>query len=227
VEADAPEEDVLLLDLSFWSPTAEAIQRTPSLSRWMEASDPTPPYRLLRKIIQFLSWQRGGRWLGKTPHHLEYLDALFAVFPDARVIQTHRDPLRVVPSFCSMISHGRAIFSDRVDPKEVADHLARKAVRTVTRSMDFRAKHGEGAFLDVSYTGLVSDPLKEIRRIYDFLDLSLSPETERQMQSFLDRNPQGKHGAHRYCLEDFGLDRARLAHDFEPYRTRFDVPQED
>ncbi len=226
VEAHAPEEDVLLLDLSFWSPTAEATQRTPSLSRWMEATDPIPPYQLLRKILQFLSWQREGRWLGKTPHHLEYLDALFSVFPDARVIQTHRDPLRVVPSFCSMISHGRAIFSDRVDPKEVADHLARKAVRTVTRSMDFRAKHGENAFLDVSYADLVADPLKQIRRIYDFLGLPLAPETERTMQTFLTRNPQGKHGAHRYQLEDFALDRTRLARDFEPYCSRFDVPAE-
>ena len=226
MEAHAPEEDVLLLDLSFWSPTAEATQRTPSLSRWMEQTDPVPPYRLMRKLIQLLSWQREGRWLGKTPHHLEYLDALFAVFPDAKVIQTHRDPLRVVPSFSSMITHGRRIFSDAVDPVEVASHLSRKAVRAVTRSMAFRAEHDDRAFLDVPYAELVADPMKEIRRIYDFLELSLSPQTERSMQAFLARNPQGKHGVHRYRLEDFGLDRDSLARDFAPYRDRFDIPEE-
>jgi hypothetical protein len=226
VEAHAPEEDVLLLDLSFWSPTAEATQRTPSLSRWMEQTDPVPPYRLMRKLIQLLSWQREGRWLGKTPHHLEYLDALFAVFPDARVIQTHRDPLRVVPSFSSMITHGRRIFSDAVDPVEVASHLSRKAVRAVTRSMAFRSEHGDGAFLDVPYAALVADPMKEIRRIYDFLSLALSPQTERSMQAFLARNPQGKHGVHRYRLEDFGMDRDTLAGEFAPYRDRFDIPEE-
>jgi hypothetical protein len=226
VEAHAPEEDVLLLDMSFVSPSADATLRVPTYSAWLRDVDQRPAYRYFRRLIQLLLWQRQGRWLGKTPHHLENLDALLEVFPNARIIHTHRDPVRVVASFCSMITHGRALFSDRVDPREVGAQLGAKAVRAVTRAMEVRDHAGGDAFLDVTYPDLVSDPLKEIRRITDFVGLSLEPETEGAMQDWIAGNPQNKHGVHRYRLEDFGLDRLRLEKDFEPYRSRFGIRSE-
>jgi len=226
VEAHAPEEDVLLLDMSFVSPTADATLRVPSYSAWLADVDQRPAYRTFRRLIQLLLWQREGRWLGKTPHHLENLDALLEVFPDARIIHTHRDPVRVVASFCSMIAHGRALFSDRVDPREVGAQLGAKAVRAVTRAMEVRDHVGGDAFLDVAYPDLVADPLGQIRRITDFVGLSPEPASERAMQEWIAANPQNKHGAHRYRLDDFGLDRLRLEKDFEPYRSRFGIRSE-
>jgi hypothetical protein len=223
VEAHAPEEDVLLLDLSFVSPTADATLRVPTYSAWLQDLDQRPAYRYFRRIVQLLLWQRDGRWLGKTPHHLENLDVLLDVFPAAKIIQTHRDPVRVVASFCSMMAHGHAVFSERVDPLEVGARLGDKAVRAVTRAMEVRDGAGPDSFLDVAYADLVADPLKEIRRIYDFIGLSLAPETEAAMQGWIAGNPQNKHGIHRYRLEDFGLDRARLEQRFEPYRSRFGI----
>jgi hypothetical protein len=226
VEASAPEEDVLLLDTTFVSPTADATMRVPSYSAWLRDLDSRPAYRYFRRLIQILLWQREGRWLGKTPHHLEHLDALLEVFPDARILHTHRDPVRVVASFCSMIAHGRAVFSDRVDPLEVGDQLEEKAVRAVTRAMALRDGARDGAFLDLAYPDLVADPLKAIRRVYDFLGLGLEPETEAAMQRWLAAHPQHGHGVHRYRLEDFGLDRRRLEARFAPYRSRFGVAVE-
>jgi hypothetical protein len=226
VEAHAPEEDVLLLDLSFISPTADATLCVPRYSMWIRNTDQRPAYQMLRRAIQLLLWQRPGRWLGKTPHHLENLDALLDVFPDARIIQTHRDPVRVVASYASMMAHGRAIFSDRVDPEDVGAQLADRAVRAVTRAMEIRERAPARSFLDVAYPDLLADPLKEIRRIYDFLGLALAPATEASMQRWLAANPQNKLGAHRYRLEDFRLDRAQLTRSFEPYRQRFGVAGE-
>jgi hypothetical protein len=226
IEARAPEEDVLLLDITFVSPTADATLHVPSYSRWFEEVDQRPAYRYLERILKLLLWQRPGRYLGKTPHHLEHLDVLLEVFPDARIIQTHRDPLRVVASFCSMISHGRAVFSDHVDPRAVGEQLARKAVRAVTQSMAVRDRVGADRFLDVAYADLVVDPLKQVRRIYDFAGLSLSGETEASMQSWIAGNPQDKHGRHRYRLEDFGLERGRLEELFDPYCRRFGVARD-
>jgi len=226
VEAHAPEEDVLLLDLSFVSPTADATLWIPSYSSWLRDTDQRPAYRYFRRVIQLLLWQRPGRWLGKTPHHLENLDALLDVFPDARILQTHRDPARVVASFCSMMAHGRAIFSERVDPLEVGAQLGARAVRAVTRAMAVRERAAPSSFLDVAYVDLVADPLKEVRRIYDFLGLSLAPATETSMQRWLSANPQDRRGVHRYRLEDFGLDRALLERSFEPYCSRFGVSSE-
>lgn len=226
VEAHAPEEDVLLLDLSFVSPTADATLWVPSYSSWLRDTDQRGAYRYFRRTIQLLLWQRGGRWLGKTPHHLENLDALLDVFPDAKIIHTHRDPVRVVASFCSMMAHGRALFSDRVDPHEVGAQLGERAVRAVTRAMAVRDRAAQAAFLDVAYADLLADPQKQIRRIYDFLGLSLAPATEISMQRWIAANPQDRRGVHHYRLEDFGLDRARLEPRFEPYRSRFGVPTE-
>jgi len=226
VEAHAPEEDVLLLDLSFMSPTADATLGVPRYSAWLRDTDQRPTYRYFRRAIQLLLWQRPGRWLGKTPHHLENLDVLRDVFPDAKIIHTHRDPLRVVASYASMMAHGRAIFSDRVDAHEVGAQLAGRAVRAVTRAISVRERAPGQSFLDVAYPDLLADPLKVIRRIYDFLGLSLSPATEASMQRWLAANPQNKRGVHRYRLEDFGLDRAQLEQSFEPYRQSFGVAGE-
>jgi hypothetical protein len=226
VEAHAPEEDVLLLDMTFVSPTADVTLRVPSYSAWFRQVDQRPAYRYMRRVLQLLLWQRGGRYLGKTPHHLENLDVLLDVFPDAKIIQTHRDPMRVVASFCSMMVHGRSIFSDHVDPHEVGEQLGRKAVRAVTRAMADRDRADPNAFLDIAYSDLVADPLKQVRRIYDHIGLSLSADTEREMNRWRTQNRQHKHGVHRYHLEDFGLDRTLLAREFAPYCDRFDVPAE-
>ncbi|MXX78402.1 MAG: sulfotransferase, partial [Gemmatimonadales bacterium] len=114
---DAPEEDVLLLDLAFMSQAPEAALHVPSYSRWLEARDHTRCYEYLLTMLKILHWQRpGARWVLKTPHHMEYLDIILDVFADVCVIQTHRDPKKSVPSFCSMVAHGRGIFSDHVDP---------------------------------------------------------------------------------------------------------------
>jgi len=99
-------------------------------------------------------------------------------------------------------------------------------VRAVTRAISVRERSPAACFLDVAYTDLLADPLKQIRRIYDFLGLALAPATEASMQGWLGANPQNKRGVHRYQLEDFGLDREVLARRFEPYRARFGVAAE-
>jgi len=226
VEAEEPEEDIHLLDVSFVSPAIDAIAPVPSYQAWFCEVDQLPAYRYMRRLIQLLLWQRGDRWLGKTPHHLEYLDELLSVFPDAKVIITHRDPARTVASFCSMMAHSRAMFSDRVDPIEIGKQFSSKAIRAVERSMKARARLDPGAFLDVLYQDVVADPLKEVRRVYDFIGLELEPETEAIMQLWLRNNTQTKHGVHGYRLEDFGLDRESLDPHFEAYRSQYGVPVE-
>jgi hypothetical protein len=226
VEAEAPEEDIHLLDTTFMSPAMDAIMRVPSYQAWFREADQLPAYRYMHRMIQLLLWQRGGRWLGKTPHHLEHLDELLTVYPDARIVITHRDPARTVASFCSMMAHGRAMFSDAVDADEVGAQFGAKAIRAVDRLMDVRSRRGQDSFLDVLYQDVVADPLKQVRRVYDFIGLDLSPEIEATMERWRSENSQTKHGTHRYRLEDFGLDREGLDPRFAAYREQFGVPIE-
>jgi hypothetical protein len=227
VEHDAPEEDVLLLDLSFMSQAPEAAMHVPTYAAWLEGQDHTRAYEYLRTLMQILLWQEPGRhWILKSPHHMEYLDTVLRVFPEARIVQTHRDPRTAVTSFCSMVAHGRGVFSDDVDPIEVARHWTRKVRRLMERSIAVRATADPSRFLDVSYYALVEDPIAQLRRIYDFAGIAFTADVERAARAMQARNVQHKYGRHRYRLEDFGLAREQLDRDFAFYRERYGVPTE-
>ena len=226
VEVEAPEEDVLLLDYSFLSTVPEATLRVPSYSRWLEVQDVLPAYRYLKKLLQLLQWQRSGkRWVLKSPHHLEYLDTLFTVFPGAKIVQTHRDPTITQASFCSMIAHGRGVFSDAVDPMELGREWLRKVGRLVKRALEARQRWGEDRFLDVHYRDLVHNPMEQIERVYDFAGISLLPHTREKIDHARSVNVRNKFGIHNYRLGDFGLTREIVAAEFSEYRERFSVSE--
>jgi hypothetical protein len=224
---DAPEEDVLLLDLSFMSQAPEATLHVPSYAKWLEGGDHTRAYQYLRRAMQILLAQRGGRrWVLKSPNHLEHLDVVLDVFPEARIVQTHRDPQKTMPSFCSMVAHARGLFSDDVDPHEVARHWVRKVDRLLERSSRVRTDRGHGRFLDVSYYDLAADPIAEAERVYDFAGLTLGNVARQAMTAAREHNVQHKHGRHRYSLGDFGLCEEDIERAFGDYRTRFSIPFE-
>ena len=226
IEAEAPEEDVFLLDATFISGAVDASLNVPSYTKWIREIDQVEAYRYFRRLIGLLLWQRPGRYLGKTPHHLENLDSLLEVFPDARVIHTHRDPQKVVPSFCSMMAHAGAMLSKDVDSHVVGQRVLEQTSNSVTRASTMRSRAPQGVVLDVHYADLVRDPLKEVRKIYDFVELDLDAETQASMQSWLAENPKHKNGPHRYELADFGLDANVLDERFAAYRNRFQVASE-
>jgi NAD(P)-dependent dehydrogenase (short-subunit alcohol dehydrogenase family) len=227
IEHNSPEEDVLILDYSLLSTVPEATLRVPTFSKWLETQDQRPAYRFLKRAMQLLSWQRpGGRWVLKSPHHLENLDALFAVFPQAQVIQTHRDPVVALASFCSMMAHARGMFTDRVDARDIGAHWSAKTGRMIERSLAVRREREDQGFIDVSYQDIVADPVAQMCRIYDFIGRDLDDEVERRMRGWLGSNRQHKHGRHRYQMQEFGLDRAREEQKFSEYIERFQIPLE-
>ena len=127
IEYDAPEEDVLLLDVSFLSQTAEATMHVPSYASWLEETDQSVAYEYMVRLLKLLQWQRPAkRWVLKTPHHLEFLDLVHKHFDDVQYIWTHRNVYECVPSFLSMVSYSRRLFSNAVDPQQVAKHWVRK-----------------------------------------------------------------------------------------------------
>jgi hypothetical protein len=227
VEPEAPEEDVLLLDYSFRSTVPEATLHVPSYGRWLETQDHTPAYEYMATFLRVLAAQRGPRrWILKTPHHLEYLDVLREVFPGVRIIQTHRDPVRTLASLCSMITQGRGVFSDEVDPHEVGREWSRKVGRMLERSLAVRAAVNDEGFIDVSYYDLVRDPVGEVRRLYEQLGLAWSPAALARLEATRRDNPQHKYGRHAYRLEDFGLSEQGVEPLLAAYRARFAVPPE-
>ena len=147
------------------------------------------------------------------------------MFPDAKVIHTHREPREVVPSFASMMAHTGALLTADVDARAVGRRVADQMVNSVERAIVARRTVGEGRVLDVQYTDLVGDTLGTMRRIYDFLELEWSDASVGRMQRWLGENPQHKYGRHRYTLADFGLDGDEIDDRFKAYREHFGVEQ--
>jgi hypothetical protein len=221
IDARGPEEDILLLDLAFRSTVPESTMRVPGFASWLEEQDQLPAYRYHKRLLQVLSWQRAGQWVLKTPHHLEWVDELVSVYPDALLVWTHRDPAEVVPSFCSMIAHGRGVFSDAIDPHEIGASWLRKGARMVSRAMAARERLGAGRFFDVKYGDFVRAPIETVKRIVERAGLDFTPEAERAVREAALHEKKDRHGVHRYALADFGLTDGDVDRAFADYRERF------
>jgi NAD(P)-dependent dehydrogenase (short-subunit alcohol dehydrogenase family) len=227
VEGDAPEEDVLLLDHAFMSQAPEATANVPSYARYVETHSALDSYRYLERVLKALHFQRGGQhWVLKTPHHMEFLAELLTVFPDAVIVQTHRDPQATMGSFCSMVAHGRGVFSDSVAPREVGEHWLRKVRRMIDRSAAVRDAGHAQKFIDLSYYDIVKDPVAEVRRVYAHAGLELTDAAESAMRIVTERDVQNRYGRHVYRTRDFGLSPARIEETFADYRARFAIRRE-
>jgi NAD(P)-dependent dehydrogenase (short-subunit alcohol dehydrogenase family) len=227
VESDAPEEDVLILDHAFMSQAPEATADVPTYANWLETHDVVPSYRYLLRVLKALSFQRPGKhWVLKTPHHMEFLDELLTVFPDAVIVQTHRDPQATMGSFCSMVAHGRGVFSDHVDARDVGTHWLRKVRRMIDRSLEVRDSGKQASFIDVSYYDVLKDPIAQVRRIYAHAGRTLTEEAVTAMKRVSERDVQNRYGKHVYRTRDFGLSPTRIEETFGDYRARFAIKRE-
>lgn len=156
--------------------------------------------------------------------HLEGLCSLAGVFPDAEIIQTHRDLGQVIPSACSMAAVGRSVCSDHVDPLKLGPFFlgrARRWIETIERA---RGEIPSARVFDVRFHDLMSDPIAAVGAIYDHFGRRVSAEMEAGMVRWLNENRRHKHGVHHYSLEQFGLTRAQVNEAARSYHERFEVP---
>lgn len=226
VGARLPEECVVIHSHSFLSYQFSSMYYVPSYQSWMERQDLRPAYELHRRFLQHLQWHcSADRWVLKAPPHLPELRALFAVYPDANVVLTHRDPLEVVASVASLHYVLRKTFSNAPDPLRVGPEVSGMLAGDIERGL--RARDGgcaaEERFFDVRYRSLVADPLGMVRSIYARFDLPLTSEAEERMRRYLAENPQHKEGRHNYSLAQFGLDVEQERARYRDYRERFGV----
>jgi hypothetical protein len=227
IEFEAPEEDVLLLDVSFLSTTAEATMNVPTYAAWLEKNDQSVAYAYMVKLLKLLQWQRPGkRWILKTPHHLEFLPEVKTYFGDVQFIWTHRNINECIPSFLSMVAYARILFSEEVDKKTVAAQWVRKNGYMLSKALKYRRDNERKAlFTDISYSDMVQDPMSSLDRIYKDRDERISKELWMVFHESNLRNPQGKYGNHQYDLREFGIDKDYLmefTRDYEQYKESLD-----
>ena len=226
LDAREADEEGMLLEHSFQS-FFDCYADIPSYTEWMWSHDQQPAYEHLQRMLRFIQWQKrlrgeaGRDWVLKTPHHLRQIDVLFKVFPNARVIQTHRDPLQTIPSIASFIYNLWKIHMSQPDPVRAGRQWSAIWVRGIAHSMAVRNEMPADRFLDVWFSDTLDKPLDVVRSIYDYLNISFPADTRERMQAYLEAHSREKRPVHEYGLEHYGLSEEQIKADFATYRERY------
>ena len=226
-EPDGPTECISVLNQDFKSLLWEAMANVPGYGRWLQATDHRSAYEYHRRALQVL--QSGGvrgRWSLKSPHHALHLDALTAVYPDARLVLMHRDPVVLCASVCSLITTLTRTFSDADHGRYIADHWTDILAKSIASVDEFRDANPGRRILDVHYADLVRDPLGTMGRVYAAFGDELDAPALDAMTAHVASHPKGRFGRHAYDPGEFGLDAAMIAERFRPYIERYDIALE-
>jgi len=224
------QECVRITSLEFASMLFQTVYRVPSYARWLhDEADLGPAYRIHRQMLQLLQWRcPRGRWVLKSPGHLWSLPALLAEYPDACLVATHRDPLKVLSSVTSLTTTLRAMASERIDPGDIAREWSYWNARAFDAAVAARESGlvKPEQIMDVRFGELLSDPIAVIRKIYDKFGLELTDVAADHMQRHLAENPDDKHGKHGHSFADTGLDAELEREKVRRYQEYFGVESE-
>jgi Sulfotransferase family len=224
MEAEAPDEELNLLALGFCSMGFEFSFGVPSYVQWYAQQDHRSGYRLFRKVLQTLQWLRGGhRWLLKAPSHMEQLAPLLEVFPDATVIQTHRDAVTATVSLASLTCHGARNYFDPPDPQRIGSAMS-AAVERLLHAIVLDRATGDRRFVDLHFAALMADPFEAVRGLYAHAGRAFTAEAEQAMRRWQAGHRRGRHGEHAYAARDYGIDPVERHAALAFYHRRFGVP---
>jgi hypothetical protein len=227
MRAWTPHECVAIHSYTLLSEEFVSICRIPSYEAFLHTADLGPTYGWQKRFLQHLQLRcPTRRWVLMSPDHVYGLEELLAVFPDAVIIQTHRNPLEVLRSASQLTEVLQGMFGWMDDRGQLGVREARVLAEGMERSTRFRDAHPElaGRFIDVRYRELVSDPLAVVRRIYQQLDIPLTEEAVERMQRMALNRSRYRRRHASPTLEDLGLDVSAETRPFEAYCSRFEIP---
>jgi hypothetical protein len=221
MRADDVDECLEVLKQNFCSNHFGSSIRVPHYDDWWLKQSEAASYERYYKIMQLIGADAPDEtWLLKNPGHVTTLDLLLSTFPDACVVQTHRDPVKALPSLCSVLHQARGI----VEGSEVnATEIGARELDYWSRALDAADQNrarAPGQFLDIHQSDIHQRPLEVVQRIYDRFRLTLSEPVEAAMRKRIARNPEGSHGEHRYTLHTFGLTESVVRERFSGYIQR-------
>lgn len=224
--ADEVDECLGVLRQGFVSNLWASAWSSATYDLWLQTQSERACYQHLLRVLQLIGVNEPEkRWLLKNPGHIANLDLLFETFPDALVVQTHRDPGKAVPSLCghliknhAVMEVGRQDLRARIMGVRETEKWAH-AVRTAVPVRTARAKQ----ILDVIHADFHREPMRTVERIYAFADLVLTDDVRAAMKQRIADDPEGQHGVHRYNVADFGLTEDAIRERFGDYVQRFDL----
>lgn len=229
--AELSQECVVMMGEAMITPLFHNQFRVPGYQDWVDHEAPfSSVYDFHRRQLQHLQAHHArDRWVLKTGAHLWGLDRLLETYPDARIVFTHRDPVKSMTSYASLTTLVRGVTSRVVDPHEVAADWTPRLHRVLMNGIEVRRarEYPDALFHDVLFTDFVRDQFAVVETIYDAFGIPMTDEGAAAMQAFIADNPPGKHGAHLYQPDDYGLDPTQVRALFEDYIGHFGLPPEE
>ena len=226
MEPDLPEECRHLLAQSFTDDGMEANATVPSYSSWYENCDMQPSYKRHRQLVELIgSAVPEQRWLLKYPAHMRHLAAFLEAYPDACIIQTHRDPATILPSYVSLLVGFRSLYERDIDRREIALRQLEVWAAAAERAIEVRKRRDPAQFFDLHFQEFRADPVGSVRRIYEHFDHEMSPQAEQHLNAWGNDNPQHKHGKHDYDA-DIGVSRTEILDRFASYMDHYGMKAE-
>jgi hypothetical protein len=224
-----PNECIFITLHEFLSDHWGGNHHVPSYDRYLQKADQRPAYRYHKEFLKTLQ-QRGAskRWLLKAPSHIFQLQALFDVYPDARVVRTHRDPLRTLASSLSLMGTLKWMRCNEVDMSKVPGQLAFGYAYVYQREMEQRAS-GElpdAQFIDVQFEDIVKEPVATIEGVYAKLGWPIDDTVQTAIGDYAKNKPKGSRGAHAYSLAESGLDAGAERERYRFYMERYGIKSE-
>jgi hypothetical protein len=223
--AHSVDECMEVLQQSFISNMFASRFPTPTYTEWLLQSSERDSYHRYADVLRLIgSADRDKQWLLKNPGHTWYPDLLFEVFPNAMVVQTHRDPASAIPSLCSVLNmlHAVTVGRENARPERLGRVEVDKWRTAMERTRAFRARC-PGRFFDVDFREFHADPMRVVEKIYSNFHLELKPEVAARMRSWLKNQPIAQKTAHRYVPETFGLTAAGIRSEFADYIETYDL----
>ncbi len=215
------EECIWLLAATFKSGAFWAMAPVYSYLEWCLNNDRLKSYEEYLQFLKiFQSQTPGKRLLLKSPAHNGSLTELRHIMPDAILVHTHRHPMAVCNSTNSLIYWAHCNTSKRLDVKKTAESNIHLLHHATQRNLFARKYHGVEVY-DIWYEELLNDPIETVKKLYKAHKINLTEKTEANMKAFVSKNPQHKHGKHKYCADDFGIRENQIIEKFEEYMKSF------
>jgi hypothetical protein len=229
---DGPVECALLLMNEFACPIFDMVYGLDGLMEWLKGYDYRPVTAYHKRQLRLIDARRPagptkGRWLLKAPVHMHAMRAVLEEYPDVSIIRTHRDPLKVVPSMCSLKAAYRGIANSAVDPRAVGRQVSENILARLEATEAALSGKAREKVIDVYMQDIANDALAVVRAIYARFDMELARPTLDGMKDELARSPRYKFGKYDYSLSEYGLDSKKLRKAFEWYVDAYRVPLEE
>jgi len=228
LDATSPQECSEITAHVFRSLRFDTTYRIPTYRHWLDADSHVPAYRFHRRFLQHLQHQdAGGRWVLKCPDHLFALDAIRSVYPDARLVFVHRDPVKVLLSVAKLTEVLRRPFTRRIDPHEIG---RQESSRWLLGTQQMVAVGDDAGLREpvhhVLHRDLVQNPVGTVAALYRHFGLTLTPAMAAAVAQYAEQRPTGGYGPRDYRFEDHGLDGALEREKFRGYMDRFGIEPE-